>query len=181
MPKCKGLSDSEQALIVENRIGERTAQDRSKRHRGPSLLRPDVGRAGAGQARTWHIFGVRADGSLGQCGCRKTFIPFSDSTQFPYNGKLLDSLDANLSVFPRETAQALEYWLDVSNFSQHRRPPQKLPWHRESFLNDLETYAKRGIRHVTTFACFINAEYVKLYGPPDEALKEYGAGLSRPG
>ena len=70
----------------------------------------------------------------------------------------------------------LEYWLDVSRFSGWKRPAKKLPWNREVFLADLDTYAGRGIRHVTTFACYIDADYLKRHGEP-LALNDYGAGL----
>ena len=33
------------------------------------------------------------------------------------HGEYIDALEANLKVFPKETAQVLEYWMDVSLFS----------------------------------------------------------------
>jgi hypothetical protein len=42
---------------------------------------------------------------------------------------------------------------------------------------DLETYASRGIRHITSFAVYIDAEYRRRYGEP-EFVREYGAILS---
>jgi hypothetical protein len=76
----------------------------------------------------------------------------------------------------------LEYWLDVSRFSRWRRPPVKLPWSsdesRAVLRADLAAYARRGIRHVTTFACYIDAEYAQLHGEPWGVLADYGAGLA---
>jgi hypothetical protein len=46
---------------------------------------------------------------------------------------------------------------------------------------DLDEYAKRGIRHVTSFACFLDADYVKRHGDFQPALMEYGAGLTGDG
>jgi hypothetical protein len=46
------------------------------------------------------------------------------------------------------------------------------------FLADLEIYAARGVRHITSFAVFIDAEYVKMHGEP-KAIQEYGDGLRR--
>jgi len=43
---------------------------------------------------------------------------------------------------------------------------------------DLETYGSRGIRHVTSFAVFVDAEYHRRYGEP-EFIREYGEALSR--
>jgi hypothetical protein len=53
-----------------------------------------------------------------------------------------------------------------------------LPWNREVFLSDLETYAARGIRHITTFAAWVDAGYVQRYGDPG-FIQEYGAGLAK--
>jgi hypothetical protein len=52
-----------------------------------------------------------------------------------------------------------------------------LPWHKEVFLSDVETYRSRGIGHVTTFAAWIDADYIKRHGELS-FLAEYGAGLS---
>lgn len=71
----------------------------------------------------------------------------------------------------------LKYWLDVSRFSGWKRPAKRLPWNREVFLADLDTYAARGIRHVTSFACYVDADYLQLHGAPT-CLAEYGAGLN---
>lgn len=51
-------------------------------------------------------------------------------------------------MFPRATAQVLEYWLDVSRFSGWKRPSVKIPWNPEVMRADAAAYAKRGIRHV---------------------------------
>ena len=40
----------------------------------------------------------------------------------------------------------------------------------------LETYRQRGIRHVTTFAAWLDRDYVDRFGEP-AFLDEYGAGL----
>ena len=92
------------------------------------------------------------------------------------HGETLDCLDANLDVFPRESAQILEYWLDVSLHSQWTRPARKLPWKKEVFLADLETYASRGIRHVTSFGVYLDRGYLERFGS-FSFLKEYGEGL----
>ena len=56
-------------------------------------------------------------------------------------------------------------------------PGVRLPWHKEVFLTDVETCRSRGIGHVTTFAAWIDADYVQRHG---ELVfpAEYGAGLS---
>lgn len=80
----------------------------------------------------------------------------------------LHALEANLTVFPKDTAQVLEYWLDVSRFSRWKRPGVKLPWDKEVFLADVEFYRKRGIRHMTTFAAWVDATYEERFGDDPE-------------
>jgi hypothetical protein len=70
----------------------------------------------------------------------------------------------------------LEYWLDASMFSGWKRPPKKIPWNREVFLDDLKTYGDRGIRHITSFGAFLDAQYMRLHGEPP--IDEYAKGLS---
>ena len=90
----------------------------------------------------------------------------------------LTALEDNLRVFPVASAQALEYWLDVSRFSQWKRPAVKLPWRRDVLVADAETYARLGLQHVTTFAVWIDRDYVQRYGEP-VAIQEYGETLRR--
>jgi len=44
-------------------------------------------------------------------------------------------------------------------------------------LKQNKTYAQRGVRHVTTFAAWIDGDYVKRFGEPP--LDRFGAGLLR--
>ena len=86
-------------------------------------------------------------------------------------------LDANLEVFGRANAQALEYWLDASLFSKWKKPAVKVPFDPQVLAADLNTYGRRGIRHVTTFAVYIDADYVARHGEPP--LTVYGEQLRR--
>jgi hypothetical protein len=90
-------------------------------------------------------------------------------------GEWLARLDALLEVFPRESAQVLEYWLDESLFSGWKKPLVKIPWDAAQTRADMEAYSKRGIRHLTTFAVSVNGDYVKEFGEDSlECVKEYG-------
>jgi hypothetical protein len=167
-PKCRGLSDSDQALVMENHlIGAIRKIDNSARlaHlayantlEAPRQVKPDRG-----------IFLEYAPIS------RRYDIPYAQQTGSSFQDAL-DALDGNLDVFGRDSAQVLEYWLDVSRFSKYKKPPEKLPWMQSVFAADLDTYGSRGLRHVTTFAVYIDREYVSLYGEPP--LAEYGSKLS---
>jgi hypothetical protein len=174
-PKCRGLSDSDQALLLEHHVLEaiREVDARAtlahlayaRTMAPPTQVKPKPGifLEFAPIERRYDVALSRRD-ARGLGGTP--------------HGKLLEALDANLEWFGREGAQALEYWLDLSRFSGWKRENvHRLPWHEEAFLDDLETYAQRGVRHVTTFAAWIDGDYVKRFGDPP--LDRYGAGLLR--
>jgi hypothetical protein len=168
-PKCRELSPSEQALVIENcicRSLRETDPEAQVAHLAyhntltpPKQVKPDEG-----------VFLEFAPIK------RRYDIPY-EQQQDPKLAEGLHALEANLEVFPKDTAQVLEYWLDVSRFSRWKRPGVKLPWNREVFVADVETYWKLGIRHITTFAAWIDAKYQERFG--DLAfIKDYGVGLS---
>jgi hypothetical protein len=168
-PECKGLVPSEQALLVENRIVRalRTIDPGATlAHLAytntlapPKQVKPDPG-----------IFLEYAPIK------RRYDIPYKQQTA-PGHPDALSALDANLEVFRTDTAQVLEYWLDVSRFSGWRRPAVKLPWRRDVVESDITTYGSRGIRHITSFAVYVDAEYHQRYGEPI-FIREYGESLS---
>ena len=168
--KCRGLSSSEQALIVEHAMLDALRKNHDPEATvchiayGPTLEPPRQVRPQPGIFLEFAPIRRRHDRS------------FEEQRDLPAVDRI-EMLDANLDAFPRETAQVLEYWLDVSRFSSWRRPATKLPWHNDVLRADLESYHRRGIRHVTSFACFIDAEYVQLHGDPQQALTEYGQAL----
>ena len=180
--KCREYTDSDQALILENAMVKalRSHDPRATlahlAYRNtlvpPIQVKPDPGifLEFAPIDRTWNQPLKQRDS--------RSWNPSSDLT----HGKILDLLDANLQLFDRQSAQVLEYWLDVSLFSRWKRPARKLPWRSDVLLEDIKTYAQRGIRHVTSFAVFIDADYVRRFGAPT-FVDEYGRGLLqyRPG
>jgi hypothetical protein len=166
--KCRGLLPSEQSLLVESRILETLLRLDPKAHvahlayansiQPPKQVKPPEG-----------VFLEFAPIN------RRYDIPYSQ--QGPNQRDGLSALDANLEVFSKNSAQVLEYWLDVSRFSGWKRPAVKLPWNKGVFCADAETYRKRGIRHITTFAVWIDAAYQERFGSL-EFIGEYGKGLS---
>ncbi len=167
-PKCRGLSDSDQALVMENHLIGAIRKIESNARlahlayantlQAPRQVKPDRG-----------IFLEYAPIS------RRYDIPYAQQTGSSFQDAL-EALDRNLDVFGADSAQVLEYWLDVSRFSRYKKPAEKLPWMESVFAADLDTYGSRGLRHVTTFAVYIDREYVSLYGEPP--LAEYGRRLS---
>jgi len=171
-PQCRDLSDSDQALIVANWLLKALRKEDPKAQvahlaylntlEPPKRVRPEEG-----------IF-------LEYAPIRRRYdIPYAQQTGAGYSNPL-DLLEANLDVFERSTAQVLEYWLDASLFTRAQRPRPstvvKIPWNSEVFSADVRLYAEYGIRHITSFACMIDATYVDLYGEPP--IKEYGAVLA---
>jgi hypothetical protein len=168
--QCRSYSDADQALILENSLLRNLKQMDPRAQlahlayhntlRPPTQVKPDPG-----------IF-------LEYAPIKRTYdIPYAQQAG-PNSVDGLTMLDANLEVFPRASAQALEYWLDVSRVSHWNRPAVKLPWNREVFLADVDTYTSRGMRHITTFAAWIDADYAKRFADL-QFIDEYGAGLQR--
>jgi len=169
-PHCRGWSESDQALRLENRLLA-------------ALRRFDARARLAHLAYSntlWPPKRIKAEP-----GIFLEYAPIHRRYDVPYSQQAgleakdtLDALDANLEIFGRETAQVLEYWLDVSRFSKWKKPAIKLPWHENVFAADLDSYGARGIRHVTSFAVYIDADYVGRFGEPRE-LAGYGEKLRR--
>jgi hypothetical protein len=171
-PECRLYSDSDQALILENAV-----VNALRRHVDP----------GATLAHLAYVNTMEPPIQVKpESGLFLEFAPINRTWEHPLrqrevkrgsltHGQLLDMLDANLEIFGKDGAQVLEYWLDVSMFSGWKRPPKKLQWNREVFLDDLHTYGDRGIHHITSFGAFIDAQYIRLHGEPP--IDEYGAGL----
>jgi len=172
--QCRIYSDSDQALMLENTMAQAL-----RRHVDPAATLAHLAYLNTLPPPTQ----VKPDP-----GVFLEFAPFRRSWSHPLSqrearreqgllthGQHLELLDANLQLFGKESAQVLEYWLDVSLFSGHKQPPRKLPWNKEIFRDDVKTYHDHGVRHITSFGAFMDAQYIQLHGEPP--LREYGAGL----
>jgi hypothetical protein len=169
-PKCRELTDSDQAMLFENHL--------VRALRG---LDPEAALAHLAYANTL----APPRRVKPEPGIFLEYAPIKRRYDLAYEKQTaahqpdaLSALDANLEVFPARTAQVLEYWLDVSRFSGWKRPAVKLPWRRDVLEADLSTYAARGIRHVTSFAVYNDADYRRRYGEP-RFVDEYGESLRR--
>lgn len=172
--QCKDLSYADQALIYENAIIEALKE-----------VNPD--------AQLAHLcYAASIDPPTKIKPHEDIFLefaPFYRSLSEPLShewvvgrygmthSEYLRALKLNLEVFPAETAQVLEYWMDDSLFSGWDQSNLvEVPWDKEMFLQDLETYASYGIRNVTCYSVYVGPQYVQKFGYPT-FLEEYGQGL----
>lgn len=172
--KCKGLSPADQALMFENRIIVALKE-----------IDPDATLAHLAYNNTTNAptkVKPAEDLFLEFAPIHRNYSHPLSETWAEGNGgwthaKYLKALQDNLKVFPAETALVLEYWIDDSLFSSWN--PNKLvavPWNKDLFLDDLKTYAKYGIRHITSFCVYVGPDYVKKFGYPT-FMEEYADGL----
>ena len=171
-PACRELSFSEQSLLVENAM-----LGALRREVDPSATLSHL-------AYTKSLEVPKA--VLPEPGIFLEFAPFrrwgGTRKRIPLveGGEWLARLDALLEVFPRDTAQVLEYWLDESLFCGWKEPLVRIPWDAAKTRTDIAAYAKRGIRHFTTFAVSVGEGYVKDFGEDSlGCVKEYGMIISR--
>ena len=171
-PECADLSASDQALLIENRMLKAIREvdpDAMLAHLAyqatmepPTKVKPDDGifLEFAPIERQWDrpLTDLDAPGRKGRMSHRT----------------VLELLEANLKVFPAETAVVLEYWLDVSLASGWKKPAVNLPWHPEVFISDLSTYAGHGIRNITSFAVYMDSTYFNSF-PEQACLADYGS------
>ena len=174
-PECAQYSASEQALIIENRMLEsiRTYDPQATlAHLAyySSLQAPRKVKPHEGIFLEFAPFQRRLD--------RPITDSVSEVNAIGYNARNLDYLKQNLEVFPAETAVVLDYWLDVSMASGWKKPAVELPWNGDVFRSDIATYASMGLRHITTFAVYMDSTYFSTY-PSPTYLREYGETLKK--
>ncbi|NLV34108.1 MAG: DUF4838 domain-containing protein [Clostridiaceae bacterium] len=71
------------------------------------------------------------------------------------------------SVFGKRNSKVLEYWLDNSMFSDWKKPEKKFVPDEVMIREDIDKYHTLGFEYISSFACYLGSEYVKLYGKPD--------------
>lgn len=167
--KCRDFSPSEQALIYENHLLKKLREFDSKATLSHLCYNTTLKAPRLEKVRP--LDGVFLE-----------FAPISRRYDKGYrhqwgtkNGP--NFLIENLDVFPRHTAQVLEYWMDISKASDWKRPFKKLPWNQKVFDDDLKYYRSLGIRHVASFGNGADSVYLEQYGRPP--VKEYGSGLMK--
>ena len=171
-PTCRDLCGADQALIVENAIVRALRAEIDPRAtlahlayqvtmETPTLTPDPAIFLEYAPIRRWR------EGTL--VG-RKDLVP---------DGEFVSRLEDLLKVFPAETAQALEYWIDASLFCGWKRPLVRIPWDAERMRADVRAYRRLGIRHITSFAVDIGDAYVSAFGADvHDVVRTYGSILA---
>ena len=174
---CREYSASEQALIIENRMLKAirkvdplaTLAHLAYRNTlvAPQKIKPEKGifLEFAPFFRSWDRPLSDIDAKHTANATRELSMTHQENLKY---------LKDNLEVFPSETAVVLEYWLDVSLFSDWKKPAAILPWNHAVFQDDLDTYHKYGIQNITSFAAFMDSSYFVRFPETRDILKEYG-------
>lgn len=167
-PKCRTLSDSDQNLLVANRLLHAVRE-----------VDPDATLAALCYANTLNVpSAVRPEP-----GVFLEFAPIERSAERPLadptvdsHARLVEALDAALGFYGTEGAQALDYWLDCSWYSGWKRPSQAVRYSSEVLRADAAFYASRGIRNVTCFGAWLDPDYFARFGVPP--VVDYGRALA---
>lgn len=152
-PKCRGLSPSDQQLLVMNRIlAELRKSDPEaklaylayfKCVAPPQAVKPSEG-----------IF--------------LEYAPFEKDMKARVGEEPIGrEVDALLCVFPREDAKILEYWYDNSLFSNWKKPPKAFVPDNDLIRDDIAFYLGKGAEYISSFACFLGEDYEELYQEAD--------------
>jgi len=167
-PRCRDLTPSDQSTLVANRIAAALRQD------------------DPGATVAWLAYANTMAAPRNVLPAPELFLEWApierdssrplDDPACERNAGLLAALDELLNLFPPDTAQVLDYWMDASRFSGWRRPATRIPFDAGVLRADLAALAGRGIRSATCFGAWLDADYVKTHGV--FPIGEYGAALS---
>lgn len=152
--KCRTLSSSDQSLIVANAIAD-------------ELRRFDS------SARVCYLayLGTLAPPKSVKPapGVFLEYAPMKRDRSIPVweDDNVKRELAALFDVFEPGEAKILEYWYDNSMFSNWKKPPKKFTPDNERIAREIEFYRSLGVGNVTSFACYLGADYEALYGAPD--------------
>ncbi len=164
--RCRGVSPSDQQMIVLNAL-----------LRGIRSVRPDATLAYLAYFETLPS-PTRAD--LRE-GLYLQFAPYKRDLTRPLNDptcadnrRETEHLASLLGFFGRTGSTALDYWFDNSLLSHYTKPPRRLEPHPDVVKADMAFYRSLGFERISSFACYLGADYRALYGLPP--LESFGEG-----
>jgi len=162
--KCRALSVSDQQLTVVNAM-----------LRGIRRYRPDAKisylayhEAIAAPEKVEPLSGVFLEYAPFH---RNAHRPLLDP-ECPENVQEAQSLRPLLSYFGTKDSQVLEYWMDNSMYSKWTKPPKQFKLDEAVMQSDVQAYREMGFESITSFGCYLGADYRELWGEPP--VKRYG-------
>lgn len=101
------------------------------------------------------------------------FERYLEPDTFAFEGEYLELVKNIIEFFGKKDSKILEYWYDNSFY--YRRAGNKLvdfnP-NNKQIEEDFEFYSELGFEKLSSFACNLCDEYVKLFGDPDFSAVE---------
>ena len=78
-------------------------------------------------------------------------------------------LEALLKVFDVKTAWILEYWFDNSYYTRRAQSNVPIPFapDNQRIAREMQWYLDRNVDNLSSFACFLGADYQAMHGTPD--------------
>jgi hypothetical protein len=157
--KCRELSSSDQQLILMNRILEELRKEDPEATLAylayyGTLTPPEKVKPADG------IFLEYAPID------RDFHKPLADATD-EKNAAQNKHLRALLDTFGKDGAKVLDYWLDNSLFSNWTKPPKVFTPDEAVIQADFAYYRALGFSDISTFACYLGADYIELHVEPD--------------
>ncbi len=162
--KCRGLSASDQQMIVVNAM----LKGIRRYNRGAKLCYLAYVDAIEAPERIEPLEGVILEyAPFGRDPRRPLFDP-----DYPENVREVRSLKKLLDVFGKQDAQVLEYWMDNSKFSGWKKPPKQFALEESVMRADVPAYRSLGFESITSFGCYLGQDYQQLWGEPP--VEQYG-------
>ena len=160
-PQCRKLSNADQCLLYENRL--------------LSILKEYDP-----EATLSHLAYFQAIDAPTKIRASKDifleFAPISRNYEEPLPLTSERALRKNLLAFPGFSQHILEYWLDESMFSVWKKDSLvPFPNNKGAAKRDIGNYRKLGATSFTTFATWLNQDYIDKYGKTDDIFASYKA------
>ena len=156
-PRCRELSPSDQQMLVMNGIVRE--------------LRKSIPNARV--AYLAYIDTVLPPSKIAaEEGVFLEYAPFQKYTAKGDDAPMLikqerEMLAPLMNMFEGRPRKLLEYWYDNSLFSHWTKPPQPFSLKEDAMRQEIAEYREMGFDMISTFACFLGAEYEALHGEVD--------------
>ena len=154
--KCRDLSASDQALALTNAIAEgvrRTDPEGRTAYLAYCATLPPPAAVVPSPGVFLEFAPFKRD------FVRPLFDPGSEK-----NAAQARHLPELLRLFGTADAEALDYWVDNSLFSNWTLPPRRFKLNEGVCRADVGEYARLGFESVTSFGCFLGENYHSLWG-----------------